>query len=268
MSRLSIAEKASRVVVVQPPRGVKQRNSALRGMNDALQQKLNVVESMLSEFSKNSIMFNYELGTVVKEIRLQPKKFGGDLAMQLLEQALPGRADLIRRAVQFAIEMTKADAEQLSELSNPDAAFQLNWGHILVLLTLKNQEQRLVFARRAIADVLDPKSLHKLIQSKTGKKNNGGRPHKLPATIPAQLRQVMAKTTDWVTKHDEVWDGDDVSAFTNMLECSPDDVDVEMLDNAKATREALAKMAELAQKDVDTFDKIIERIEQCLRNEV
>lgn len=268
MPRISMAEKASRVLTVKPARGVKQRKAVLNTLNDALRQKLATVESMLAEFSQNSIMFNYELGTVLKEVRLQPNKFGGESAMKALEAALPGRADLLRRAVQFAIEMTKADAEQLAGLENGDAAFRLNWGHIIVLLTLKNQEQRLAFARRAVHDLLDPGALHKLIQSKTGKKHSGGRPHKLPNTVPAQLRQVMSKTSDWVAKHEELWDGDKISVFSNMLECAPNDVDVEMLDNAKATRDALTKMAELAQKDIETFDKIIERIENCLRNEV
>lgn len=268
MPRISMAEKANRVLVVKPARGVKQRLQVLSSINDALRQKLNTVESMLAEFAQSSIMFNYELGTVLKEVRLHPKKFGGDSAMKTLETALPGRADLLRRAVQFAIEMTKADAEELSQLENSDAAFRLNWGHLIVLLTLKNQEQRLAFAKRAVTDVLDPSALHKLIQQKTGKKHTGGRPHKLPNTVPAQLRQVMNKTSDWVAKHEEIWDGDKINVFGNMLECAPDDVDVEMLDNAKATREALTKMAELAQKDIETFDKIIQRIENCLRNEV
>lgn len=268
MPKISLAEKASRVIVVQPDSRVKQRLAALQHMNPALRSKLNDVEQMLTTISQNSIMFNYKLGALLKDIRMNPKKYGGDTAMDLIERALPGRADLIRRSVQFAMEMTAADADELSSLENTDAAFRLNWGHLIVLLTLKNKEQRLVYAKRAISELLEPAALHKLIQSKTGKKNNGGRPHKLPATIPGQLRQVKTKTTDWIAKHEAIWDGNADSAFDNMLSCSADVVTVDMLNDARATREALAQMAELAKKDIDTFDKIIERIERCLRNEV
>jgi hypothetical protein len=268
MPKISLAEKASRVLTVRPSSHVKQRNEAIRNMNAALAAKLAIIEELLAATNKSSIMFNYDLGTALKEVRMKPNQFGGDGASALLEKALPGRADLLRRATQFAMEMTRNDAEELVALENTDAAYRLNWGHVIVLLTLKSKDSRLSFAKRAVKDLLDPAALHKLIQEKTGKKGGGGRPHKLPVTVQGQLREILKKTHDWVAKHETVWDGKDANAIQNILECAPDTVDVEMLENAKNTKQYLEQMATLAQQDVERFDAIIQRIESCLRSEI
>jgi hypothetical protein len=253
---------------IQPSAVIASRKSALRLMNKKLLAKLQQIESGMASARTNNLRWYYELGEVVRTIRDNNDEYAGTdgtNGLKLIEQALSTQARTLRRAATFRESFTAAEFERLIGLENTETKFQLHWGHINYLLTVEDHDDRWRFAVTACEKMLSPPELHAHMKRRLGRSRGHGRRHKVPETLRGQLTQVEQATTTWNTKQAQVWDGDDVNVMSNLMKASPDDVDQEFVDNLKTARAGFQEMAESAAKNVERFDRIIERCEKMLK---
>ncbi len=143
----------------------------------------------------------------------------------------------------------------------------MNWGHVSYLLSVPTAEARRKYAIWAVEKMLDPPALHSYIKKKQRRSGGHGRNHELPATVPAQVRQILTVTKAWVNKNSSVWDGDadeDKNVFTNVLNMPPEEMDEDLRDNLTEIQELFTEMATAAEGNVEKVGRVLEHVNGCL----
>lgn len=263
MPRQSLVEKAKR----RSTELIRDRQAAVEQMPPKLLEKLGQIEGKLSDIRVQNIRYCYELGKVCLDIAESPEDYrghDGTAATELLERALATDKRVLRRATQFATEFDEEELERIIYLTDETTDFKLNWGHIMYLLTLDNEEQRWYFAYEAVQYMYDPATLHKVIKNFTQRGQSHGRSHEMPASLAKQVTQMLRLTRQWVTKQREIWAAESVSVFNNLLAANRQQVSADMLTDLYELRDATRDMARESQENIAKLEQIIQHIESLV----
>lgn len=260
MGRTSGANKARRTAAMM----TREREAACGEMNKATKGALGRIEKLISNTREANLRYYHQLGHVLLEVQADPDMYTPQ-AMRQIERALPTYARVLRKAKAFARDYTKGALDALIKLKNPDNGFQLHWGHVSSLLSIASEASREDWALRAVNKMWDPPALHAAIRKKHGDNGNGGgRPHKIPATVHAQIRQIKEFTRNWVFKAENLWVGNETNVFVN-IESEPPESFVpedsdnlqELIDLLPKMKSAIAELSTLASKGKKRVDKIL-----------
>ena len=239
------------------------RKDALKGMNPALRTQFDALETEFSSTRDDNLNFYHRIGRICNTVREKPETYGED-ALRMLEQALSTQARTLRRAAQFATVYEDRELEFLLGLKHPDTGFQLHWGHVGYLLSLATETERTRYAEEAVAKMLDPPALHKLLKKRRGKKQDHGRTHNVPPTPAAMIEQILRFTKQWNAKHLEVWRSKEHDVLPKISQLPLDDLDNELLENLRELLEEIELMAESSRKDFEQLQRTIEHVDQKL----
>lgn len=221
------------------------RGDALSEMNAATRRKLKKIEKMLGDTREMNLRFYHELGYELLVIAENVEKYGRR-AYKQITAALPLHKRTLRFARAFARDISTDEFEFLVRLRDDAMGFQLHWGHMQYLLTQNTQALRRKWAERAVKYLWDPKTLHANMQHEEGSKGApGGRPHKLPATVHMQIRQIQQFCHNWAHKAEYLWNGDEDNVFANIQDEPPESFSMLDLENLEKIIEDLPRMREL-----------------------
>jgi len=212
---------------------IAEQNEAIGQMNGALKRRRGKIAKKLTDARIGNVKFNYELGQDLVEVRDNPNgKFGEGRPLTLLERSLPQDKRTLRKFRQFAETISEEELDELLAITNEEANWTMHWGHVQLLLALTTHNQRKQYAERAARGLWDPGTLKDQITRRHGSATTQphGRTHEMPATVHLQIRQMHQKTREWLTKNDQVWDGEQQSVITNILNEPPEELDQVDLD--------------------------------------
>ncbi len=241
------------------------REDACSEMNKFTKAKLGKIEKLVTSTRETNLRYYYQLGVELLEIIDNPDTYTV-AAIRQLERALPTYARTMRKARSFAREYTKDSLEALVKLKNPDTGFQLHWGHVSSLLSVAGEKAREDWALRAVNKMMDPPALHAAIRRKLhgDREGVGGRPHKIPATVHGQIRQIKEFTRNWVFKATKLWNGDETNIFVNIdnepaESLMPEDAEnlQELLDLLPQMRGIVTELTGLGSKAKKHIDKVL-----------
>ena len=250
---------------------IQDRVAAVDAMNPAMRKKFKAVEQEINDARANNLRFYHQLGGICADIREKPDEYrgkNGESGFALLERALATQARTLRKAAAFFREYTVPQLTRLLGLYHTETKFQLHWGHVTYLLGISKIETREKLENEAVEKMWDPSALHSVIKRRsTGRGNQAsahGRTHVLPATVPAQVRQIASVSKTWLDKQQNVWNGDKVSAFANVMNLPPEEMDDEMLDTLVSMKETMEGIAAEAHENVNRVKRIIEHVRGCV----
>lgn len=253
MPRTPINQRNSRNAVASASSATAARKRAIDLMPQQLAAMFSKIESSINDLRASNLKYYHRLGQHCLQIKANPNKYvgsDGTAGMKLIEQALSTQARTLRRAAQFAEMYTVEQLTTLIGLRNEKSGFQLNWGHVVFLLTLDTPERRTAYAAEAAEKMLDPSALSELIQKRFNRKQGHGRNHKLPATLAAQVRQIVTVSKQWTGKNTDVWNGTDVSVFGNLMEADGTQVDQELVDQLTTVELLMQEIATAATENL------------------
>jgi hypothetical protein len=230
-------------------------------MNSHMRSKLTQLEQLFTDTREQTLRFYHTVGSICNAVQANPGYYGD---YQLLEQALATQKRVIRKARQFASMYTTEQLQALISLQQEDTGFRLHWGHMSYLLSVPTERQRTEFADRAVRNHWDPRTLHAAIQQRFGARGNGGgRPHAVPPTVHAQIRQMSEITRMFLAKR-EVWNGEEVNFFDNIRNAPPDDLAEVDLVNLRSIETNLQAMATEVGQMATQITECISRVEAVL----
>lgn len=127
---------------------------------------------LVSQANSTLTMLFWYIGSRINQSILQNKRadYGKQIVVTLARQLTEkyGRnfeEKNLRRMLQFAEQFS--DSEKVVPLAR-----HLSWSHFLILLPLKNQEAKIFYAQKAIAEALGKRELRKQIAIKTFERTN------------------------------------------------------------------------------------------------
>lgn len=266
MARSSIRDRVKRSTV---PQIIERRQEALREMNARLRKKIAEIEKMSSSSREATIRFYYELGKEILDVQLNPQGVYGEHPLKQLEVVFETTIRTLRKAAAFRREYTPAEVDEIIALCNVEAGFFLNYQHIVYLLAFPTEKQRMKFAKRAIANLWDPKQLMRAIQRDQGKSKyaGSGAPHKLPKGISKQIQQMLDMSRAWHLKYALIWNGtgeDDSNVFANIMAAPEETLCADDFDNLLALRDILPELSSQAKEMKRLVMKSITRVEKIL----
>jgi hypothetical protein len=237
-----------------------EREEAINSMNAKLKRKLRKIEKMVTDTREANLRFYYNMGRELIEARDDPDEYGRN-ALGKLERAMSTQKRTLRKTRQFAETYSPERLEALLALEHEGTGFRIHWGHLTYLLGLNTEKQQDTWAAKAVRNLWDPPTLHAQIKKRfPGRGVGGGRPHKLPATVHMQIRQMMEVTRNWVNKR-HLWDGADENVFANIINEAPDQLEEIDKENLEATKELLANIIAQAPRMVTQLDECIARLD-------
>jgi len=245
----------------------KARTDALSHMNAQLRRKFNRLEKTMNDLRSENIRYYWRIGTLCNEIEADETKYlgnNGEKGLKLIEQALSTQSRTLRKAMQFAGLYSEEQMEGLISWENTDTNFRLNWGHVGFLLTLNTEAQREKYAEEAVEKMLDPNALHDLIKRRFNRAGAHGRTHAMPATVPAQIRQMHNVCRTWIGKNDNIWNGSAESVFSNVMSVPVGEVETPMLEQLEETRTFMQSIASAAEDNLEKIDRAAEYLRAAL----
>jgi hypothetical protein len=269
MGRQSAIAKASR----QQHGALADRQAVLDQMAPALREKFKELQNRIADQSAENVKFYHNMGKSLLEIRQHPSKYLTETQLadnldpvELLEQAMATTRESLRKAVLFAERYDTEALHRLLRYRNPgDSKFRLHWGHVVYLLSLETEPQRVKFEELAVKDCLSPPDLHKAIMRHFGgARSRGGRPLAIPRTVNGQLNQIKSMSSLWLRRNNEVWNGPKHSVFVNLMELPPDSYTTDTLRDVQQLRQTVAEISQQAADDVKQADRVIEYIQTAL----
>lgn len=236
-------------------------------MNTQLRRKFTQIEKKVNDLRAENLRFYHKIGEVVLDVKQHPEEYighDGTPGIKLIEEALSTQARTLRKAATFAETYNTEELEELISLYHAETKFQLNWGHVSFLLTLQTKEQRAKFALEAVDKMWDPPALHDAIKRRQNRGAKHGRGHEIPATVPAQVRQIKKITDQWVKKNSQVWNGEEKNVFENVMNHPPEDMDAELLTDLQEVKELFTQLIEGGNESLQKVERTIEHVEGCL----
>lgn len=268
MARQSLLTKATRR---KPAEITASREDAIGLMNSALKRQFQVVEKSVNDLRAENLRYYHKIGEICEKVRNDPGTYvgkDGTSAMKLIERALSTQARTLRKAAMFAQMYDQAQLEALIGLTNPENKFQLHWGHVSFLLTVTKVERREQFAQEAVQKMLDPAALHDLIKKRTQRGGGHGRKHEMPKTIAAQIRQMLTLCKQFMGKHTDVWNGEDESVVSNLLNAPAAEIDQEMVDQLREVITLMQEVSDGAGENVSSLERAWEHMNAALERRV
>jgi len=128
----------------------------------------------------------HAIGQLVLELDPTRPQYGDGKFEQLADELGRG-TPWIYATTRFALTFNKRELGQLCK-----HAGSLHWGHIILLLPIKNKNRRLEFQRRAAREGWPPVVLRERIRSKIAKRNKGGRPLRVAMDPQIRLEQLIS----------------------------------------------------------------------------
>lgn len=254
MTRVGLHEKTRR-------RAVGSRAEALEAMNPALRKMAERIETKMDAAHEESLRYYYQLGQMYNEVKDNSEKYGKG-AIKLLEVALVAKGRLLRSCALFARRYGVRELDNIIRLYNETSNFQLQFAHIVFLVSIEDASTRMDLANEAVVKEWDPATLHDKIKKRFKRSGGHGRGHKVPATVPAQVRQMKNTSAGWLGKQDSVWK---TEVFKNLREYSPSEFDEEILSDLKEVRAQMVQMARETQANIARIDRAIEHAQDCMK---
>jgi hypothetical protein len=260
MGRTTARKRAQRATDI-----INLQTAALAAMNKPLRQQLQRLETLSQDSRDANLRYYYDMGRLLLEVQKNADNLYGERPIPLVIQS----GVLAKRTVFKVIALAKIYTEQqfqdFADLRNEEANFSLHWGHLQLLLALPTAKERSDMAKRAVAELWDPPALGAVIKKRSAVVHGGGRPHKMPATVHLQVRQVLEATRAWATKYTTIWNGDEHNVFGNLIAATDKDVNAEDLENLMALQE-LIPVVGTQLREMRTFvSKGIRHVEKLLQ---
>ena len=243
------------------------RTDAIEQMNSKLKTKFNKIENNVNDLRAENLRYYHSIGKICEEIRNDADKYvgkDGTPGLKLIERALSTQARTLRKAAMFARTCDDAELEEFISLYNENTDFHLHWGHVSFLMTVEDKATRQQLANDAVVDMLDPPALHTHIKRETGRTGGHGRTHAMPKGVPAQIRQVVSVSKQWLGKNETVWNGETESVFGNILNLPPADVTQEMVDQLHEMEQQMHDIATAADGNTGTIERTRQHLEGIL----
>lgn len=241
----------------------KDRDEAFENMNGALRRKTQKCDNMIGKAQADNLRFYWNLGREINEVKENADgKYGEGNPYRLMETALYSNRRQLRKASAFARLYNEEQLTALLELTHPETGFRLHWGHVSYLLTLNTPKQRETWAERCVRNMWDPPALNAAIIKHFGHRTADphGRPHKMPATVHLQIRQILDKTGDWLKKEAALWNGDDASVVANILTTPPDELTEADHENLVRIQELLPQLRTKASELEQQIGRTVEHV--------
>jgi hypothetical protein len=146
----------------------------------------------------------YELG---KEVRTKADGTCGVAGMiRRLNEELRYTGDQVQKAVAFARGYSPGELEELCRLRTPDGK-PLTYSHVRRLLSVENKTKRARLQRRAAEAGWSHEGLAAQIAADRGRAVPFGRRPAVPSDLTAALRDILARTKEWLNRSTTSWNG-------------------------------------------------------------
>ena len=195
------------------------RESAISNMSEPLRAKFFSMEEVISDLRAANIKEHYRIGGEMAEIVKDDVTYNTlnkSSPEKLLARALQIDARSLRMCRQFFDMYDNQHFTGLLQKHNDATGYRLSFAHVKYLLTVMNVVSRTEYENAAIVDSLSPQDLHTLIRRREGRETGAGPKHGIPATLTAQLMQILKFATQFRDKQLTVWHSAQHSVFENV----------------------------------------------------
>lgn len=266
MGRSSLRDRISRSATAFAG----ERQEALGEMNSRLRKKLVEIEQMVGNAREATILFYYEVGKEIIDVRFNKDGQYGERPLPKVEKAFGVAIRTLYKAASFAESYKPEHVAEFIALEHKEAGFRLNYQHIVYLLALPTVKLRQKFAKDAVKGCWAPKDLMYAIRKYKGKSKfaGPGRHHKLPKTVSRQIRQILDMARAWHNKYTAVWNGtgeDTANVFANIMVEPEESIHADDLNVLVAIHALLPEISREATEMQQLTVHAIERVSALLK---
>lgn len=238
------------------------RKQAAAEMTPALKSVCQEMQSGLVDRAEDNLRFYHQIGKRCLEVQEHPEKYlteqqrtQGVDPLVLMENFLGSSRSTMKRSLNFAQKYDSEDLKRLFAYRNADdPKFRLHWGHVGHLLSVAEARKRISFEEQAVQNLWQPDELSKhIIAAFNGPRRSGGRPLGVPRTVPAQLSQMLNMTSLFLRRKREVWCGNKMNVFKNIIEVPREKLTTSMMKDL----EKLEKQWEEMQSELDEARRLV-----------
>ena len=256
----------SAVQVLQRTQALADSQAALKEMCPALRQKFKQLQVDIVTQTQQTILFLHNLGTQALDVKEHPDEYltekqknQGVDPMELIRRACSSGTgfETLKKAMQFATTYDKAGVQRLlGYRAKAQDDFRILWGHIIYLISVEDDVNRLRFEREIVDNLWTPAELHaSIVRFYNGPRSSGGRKLGIPKTVAKQLEQIKEMSRIWVRRHTDVWHGREFNVYSNVMQQADSDI----------TPETMAQLADLETGLTEMQRAVDEEMKACLR---
>ena len=207
------------------------------------------LKELLRQTGSRDLIWYHRVGQQVSRLCPADERGYGQSRIQNLAEALGKSASYADTLWKTRSFFKKYDRSDVRVLSKPETAagFALSWSHMLHLLSLDDDDDRLGFQEDCVNAEWSCKELHRRIKEHREPQGQGGRRFRKPKDVETALRQLIHESQTWDRRYREVWFHMDKPAIR--------------LESGKYKSREVAKLAAEA---VDVLETIQFEIEDCL----
>jgi len=248
----------------------KKREEAISAMSDALREVFSSIETQLDDLKNQNIQQYYRIGVLLNRVSTRPDEYptlNGKDGVTTLAKALNMEKRALRFAQQFNSTYNDSQLAGLLTLRNPHTNYRLNFGHVKYLMSVLDVPKRESYAEQAVADSLSPSELHELIKRRENREPAHGRTHTLPASLTAQLAQILKVSQNFVAKQETVWNGQTVSVFANIRNAEATELTAEHVEMLQDIAQLMRQMQVYAAANVPLCETLAEEVQRRVNSE-
>jgi len=236
----------------------------------ALQEKIKSIESRHSQNSGSTLLYHWTIGMECREVAERRAVYGEQGIAAMLEYFDVCYGNLqLRKCRKFAELYSREQYDDLVALRNEHTGYRITFSHVIALCVLPTEEMRRKFAYDAVRMNWDAKELRERIQKKLGVKDarNTGRPHSMPDTLAAQVRQMHTVTQAWIDKRNKVWHGEAGAhrVIANLDKAPPEEITPELISLLDETVKSFATMIEDGDATRESLQEVANRIRDRIK---
>jgi hypothetical protein len=239
---------------------MQRKSRQMIGMTPQLKSEADELYKKMRTQARDTLLFLHDVGAIVCKVASNPAQYGDD-AVEHLADALKTQPDTLRNYQKIHLGFSK---ERLQEIAKRaiDTGVPITQTHLLMLLTVMDEQQRLMYLERIFDEQWSANDLKRELSAVQGPKNKpgAGRHYKRPTSPNAGYKQMASQSKSMVKRFGAVWGG----VFEEVDQVPPDTIDAEMRDRATETRKNLVALKLVIDEALPKLDRNIARCDQVI----
>lgn len=198
--------KALIATTVDPDVDLSDRDAVLSSINDELRKEYQHLVQMFAGQLKKSVLFYYEVGCVIKKIYHDAATYGTH-AVEKIAVLLGVERTLLYRMMQFHAAFSRSELEAILSKSESNGACALSWSHFVLLLGVRDKEQRQRLLEEAVTKNMTVEELRSILRmSRASRSDRTLEPSLSKTSVVSRSSKTSRKVEAPVLPADEVFD--------------------------------------------------------------
>ena len=165
------------------------------------------LKKLFKQPGQKDLLWHYKAGESIYKLYPSDSRTYGEGHIRSLAIALDRKQTNVSKLWAMRSFYERYEQSEVKSLCKPETpgGFVLTWSHMVLLLSLEYDIDRLEYQEECIDGEWSSKELHRRIKEYREPKGKGGRRFRKPKSVEDALRQLIHESRTWDRRYHEVW---------------------------------------------------------------